>query len=516
MSHATGVGAPGNGAPAAAARAPVVRMVGIHKAFDGVQVLDDVDFEVLPGEVHALAGGNGAGKSTLMKILQGVYSFDAGTIDVAGRAVSFASIHDAKRAGIGMVFQEFSLVSTLTVAQNIFLNAEPRKAGLIDDRAMVERAREIFERMQIPVDPERSLGTLSTAYWQLTEIAKALSEDARVLRMDEPTSSLARHEAQSLFDLIGRLKDQGIAVIYISHRMEEVYAIADRITILRNGKRLLTQRLTDITPAQIVEGIVGKEVELADNAGQSNTDGPVVLRAAGLASANGIHDVDLVLRAGQVVGLAGLMGSGRSELARALYGVDRITAGTLSVDGRAVSLASPADALRHGICLIPEDRRLQGLILDHSVAGNLVLPHLGDLSAGPFVDDKAASELANTLIDEFAIKVADPDAAARLLSGGNQQKIVIAKWISRTPRVLIMDEPTAGVDIGTKAEIIATVRSYANQGMAVLVISSEYPELLAMSDRLLLMRDSTIVRELDRSSITDEQALELEVQGVSS
>ena len=516
MSHATGVGAPGNGAPAAAARAPVVRMVGIHKAFDGVQVLDDVDFEVLPGEVHALAGGNGAGKSTLMKILQGVYSFDAGTIDVAGRAVSFASIHDAKRAGIGMVFQEFSLVSTLTVAQNIFLNAEPRKAGLIDDRAMVERAREIFERMQIHVDPERSLGTLSTAYWQLTEIAKALSEDARVLIMDEPTASLARHEAQALFDLIGRLKDQGIAVIYISHRMEEVYAIADRITILRNGKRLLTQRLTDITPAQIVEGIVGKEVELADNAGQSNTDGPVVLRAAGLASASGIHDVDLVLRAGQVVGLAGLMGSGRSELARALYGVDRITAGTLSVDGRAVSLASPADALRHGICLIPEDRRLQGLILDHSVAGNLVLPHLGDLRAGPFVDDKSASELANTLIDDFAIKVADPDASARLLSGGNQQKIVIAKWISRTPRVLIMDEPTAGVDIGTKAEIIATVRSYADQGMAVLVISSEYPELLAMSDRLLLMRDSTIVRELDRSSITDEQALELEVQGVSS
>ena len=242
----------------------------------------------------------------------------------------------------------------------------------------------------------------------------------------------------------------------------------------------------------------------------------MVLQAAGLASASGIHDVDLVLRAGQVVGLAGLMGSGRSELARALYGVDRITAGTLSVDGRVVSLASPADALRHGICLIPEDRRLQGLILDHSVAGNLVLPHLGDLRAGPFVDDKAASELANTLIDEFAIKVADPDASARLLSGGNQQKIVIAKWISRTPRVLIMDEPTAGVDIGTKAEIIATVRSYADQGMAVLVISSEYPELLAMSDRLLLMRDSTIVRELDRSSITDEQALELEVQGVSS
>lgn len=501
---------------ATAVQEPAIRMAGIRKAFDGVTVLDDVDFEVLPGEVHALAGGNGAGKSTLMKILQGVYSLDAGTIEVAGRPVSFTSIHDAKRSGIGMVFQEFSLVPTLTVAQNVFLNAEPRRAGMIDDQAMIARSREIFDRMQTPVDPERSLGSLSTAYWQLTEIAKALSEDARVLIMDEPTASLARHEAQALFDLIGRLKAQGIAVIYISHRMEEVYAIADRITILRNGKRLLTQPLSEITPAQIVEGIVGKEVELSAAHVNDDPHAPVVLEASGLGSVNGVHDVDLVLRAGQVVGLAGLMGSGRSELARALYGVDRITAGSVSVDGERISLASPGDALQHGICLIPEDRRLQGLILDHSVAGNLVLPHLGDLRSGPFVDEGAARRLAGSLIDRFAIKVADPDAPARLLSGGNQQKIVIAKWISRTPRVLIMDEPTAGVDIGTKSEIVATVRSYADQGMAVLVISSEYPELLAMCDRLLIMRDFTIVREVDRSTVTDEQALELEVQGVTS
>ena len=493
-----------------------IRMRGIFKSFDTVRVLDDVDFEVLPGEVHALAGGNGAGKSTLMKILQGVYSKDAGTIEVGGREVNFGSIHDAKRAGIGMVFQEFSLVSTLSVAQNVFLNSEPLKRGLIDDRAMVDRARAIFQRMQVPVDPERQLSTMSTAYWQLTEIAKALSEDARVLIMDEPTASLARHETQALFQLIGRLKEQGISVIYISHRMEEVYAIADRITILRNGKWLLTEPLTSITPAQIVEGIVGKEVELNSSASQANPDAPIVLEARGLACMNGLHDVDLTLRAGEVVGLAGLMGSGRSELARALYGIDRVTAGTLSVAGEPVTLASPAAALSHGICLIPEDRRLQGLILEHSVASNLVLPHLPDLQKGPLIDDRAASELARTLIDRFAIKVADPDAPARLLSGGNQQKIVIAKWISRTPRVLIMDEPTAGVDIGTKAEIIATVRSYADQGMAVLVISSEYPELLAMSDRLLLVRDSTIVRELDRSAITDEKALELQVQGVAA
>lgn len=496
---------------------PAVRMVGINKSFDTVKVLQDVDFEVLPGEVHALAGGNGAGKSTLMKILQGVYSKDAGSIEVGGDPVSFSSIHDAKAAGIGMVFQEFSLVSTLTVAQNVFLNAEPLKGGLIDDKLMVERARNVFDRMQTPVDPTAPLNTLSTAYWQLTEIAKALNEDARVLIMDEPTASLARHEAKALFELITRLKEQGIAIIYISHRMEEVFEIADRITILRNGTRLLTKPLSEITPAQIVEGIVGKAVEVsAVTAAVADDDAPIVLEARGLASSSGIHDLDLTLRAGQVVGLAGLMGSGRSELARALYGIDKITAGALAVDGREVSIGSPREALAHGICLIPEDRRLQGLILEHSVAGNLALPHLDEVRKGWFVDERATSSLVARLIATFGIKVADPSRPAKLLSGGNQQKIVIAKWISRGPRVLIMDEPTAGVDIGTKAEIIAAVRTQAAQGMAVLVISSEYAELLAMSDRLLLVRDFTIVREIDRSAVNDEQSLELEVQGVAA
>ncbi|CAL8969371.1 Galactose/methyl galactoside import ATP-binding protein MglA [Propionicimonas sp. T2.31MG-18] len=509
-------GVEGMYSPAPPPAVPAVRMVGINKSFDTVRVLEDVDFEVLPGEVHALAGGNGAGKSTLMKILQGVYSKDSGSIEIAGSQTSFGSIHDAKAAGIGMVFQEFSLIPSLTVAQNIFLNAEPLKAGLIDDRAMVERARAVFDRMQTPVDPTRELSAMSTAYWQLTEIAKALSEDARVLIMDEPTASLARHEAKALFEVITRLKEQGIAIIYISHRMEEVFEIADRITILRNGVRLLTMPLSQISPAQIVEGIVGKAVEVSAVTAAVADDAPIVLEARGLASSSGIHDLDLTLRAGQVVGLAGLMGSGRSELARALYGIDKITAGALAVGGREVSIGSPREALAHGICLIPEDRRLQGLILEHSVTGNLALPHLDEVRKGWFVDERATSSLVARLIATFGIKVADPSRPAKLLSGGNQQKIVIAKWISRGPRVLIMDEPTAGVDIGTKAEIIATVRAQAAQGMAVLVISSEYSELLAMSDRLLLVRDFTIVREIDRSAVTDEQSLELEVQGVAA
>lgn len=495
---------------------PAVQMRNINKSFNGVRVLEDVDFEVRAGEVHALAGGNGAGKSTLMKILQGVYTLDSGSIDVSGQPVQFASIHDAKRAGIGMVFQEFSLIPTLTVAQNVYLNAEPLKGGLIDDADMIRRSRAVFERMQTPVDPTLPLHDLSTAYWQLTEIAKALSEDARVLIMDEPTASLAQHEAQALFDLIGRLKEQGIAVIYISHRMDEVYAIADRITILRNGRRLLTEPLTRITPAEIVEGIVGKEVSLTPPEHPSGPDDEVVLEVAGLHSNNGLHDVTLTLRAGEVVGLAGLMGSGRSEIARALYGIDKVTQGSIVLNGKATTIGSPAEAVEQGICLIPEDRRVQGLILEHSVASNLALPHLKELVRGLLVNDREGAALARSLIEQFGIKVADPGIPAKLLSGGNQQKIVIAKWISCAPRVLIMDEPTAGVDIGTKAEIIATIRRHAAEGMAVLVISSEYPELLAMSDRLLLVRDRTIVRELDRAGITDEKALELAVQGVAA
>lgn len=494
---------------------PLVSMRGIQKSFSGVKVLDDVDFEILPGEVHALAGGNGAGKSTLMKILQGVYSLDKGTIEIAGKPCHFSNIHDAKRAGLGMVFQEFSLVSTLTVAQNIFLNEEPRSGGVIDDRQMVRRAREIFERMQVKVDPTATMSSLSTAYWQLTEIAKALAEDARVLIMDEPTAALAQQEAKSLFDLIERLTDEGISIVYISHRMEEVYQIADRITILRNGKHLLTSPLSEITPEKIVEGIVGRTVAMAAPPRRVCSERPVVLSVEGLAAENGLHDVAFEVREGEVVGLAGLMGSGRTELARTLFGIDKITAGTVRIDGHEVKISKPGDALAHGLVLVPEDRRLQGLVLGHSVNSNLQLPHVSDHSRGGWVDDRALRGLARKLVEEFRIKVARPEAPASLLSGGNQQKIVLAKWISRNPRVLVMDEPTAGVDIGTKAEIIETIRNFAAEGHAVLVISSEYPELLAMSDRLLLMRESTVERELDASETTDEQALELAVQGVN-
>jgi ribose transport system ATP-binding protein len=496
---------------------PAVRMRGVFKSFDTVSVLRDVDFEVAPGEVHALAGGNGAGKSTLMKILQGVHQFDRGEILVDGKPVRFGSIHDARAAGIGMVFQEFSLIPTLTVAQNIFLTAEPRgRGGLIDDREARQRARAVLRQMDVDIDPGATVGGLSTAYQQLTEIAKALAQDARVLIMDEPTASLAKHETESLFQLVERLKARGIAIIYISHRMDEVYRIADRITILRDGTRLFTKKLSEVTPAEIVEGIVGRHVDGDLNYQERAlpTETAPLLEAVNLRSGRRVQDISFTLHAGEILGLAGLMGSGRTELARCLYGIDSLDSGEIRVRGNRVALSSARAASAAGIALIPEDRREQGLVLEHSVRDNLLLPLLGRIRRGPLLSDRAGRSVAKTLLERFQVKVANPARPVRLLSGGNQQKVVIAKWLGTDPDVLIMDEPTAGVDIGTKSEIIQMIRTLADEGKGVIVISSELPELLAVSDRVLVLRDGSVVQELNRRDIPDEETLQLAVQGV--
>lgn len=499
-------------------REPAVEMRSISKGFNGVTVLNEVDFEVRAGEVHALAGGNGAGKSTLMKILQGVYQTDSGSILVGGKPVEITSIQDAKAAGIGMVFQEFSLVPSLTVAQNIFLGAEPQgRSGLIDDREAVRRAREVFTEMEVEVDPRAHVSKLGTAYWQLTEIAKALAQNARVLIMDEPTASLARHETEALFDLVARLKNRGISIIYISHRMDEVYRIADRITILRDGRRLLTEPLSNVTPEQIVEGIVGKKIEGQLTYQQRERDpssASPVLEARGLTCGKRVRDVSFTLHAGEILGLAGLMGSGRTELARVLFGIDSLESGEILIRGKKAVITSPRRAIDAGLALIPEDRRDQGLVLDHSVRDNLLLPLLDNIKRGPLLDAGAGRTLSSSLIKKFAVKVAHPNKPVRLLSGGNQQKVVLAKWLGTEPDVLILDEPTAGVDIGTKSEILDMIRELANAGKAVIVISSEYPELLAVSDRVLILRDGSITRELKRSEIADEESLQLAVQGV--
>jgi ribose transport system ATP-binding protein len=498
---------------------PAVEMRGIEKGFSGTPVLRGVDITLAAGEVHALAGGNGAGKSTLMKILQGVYRKDAGVIRVGGREQDFSSTADAEAAGVGMVFQEFSLVPTLSVARNIFLNHEPTRFGMIDDRTMVRSAGEILQGMGVDLDPRAEVQTLPTGYWQLTEIAKALALDATVLIMDEPTASLTKTESEALFALIERLKSQGVAIVYVSHRMEEVYRICDRITVLRDGGVVLSEPVADLAPEQIVAAIVGREVDALEWVERPSRDGEVeepLLEVRNLTAANGVNDVSFRLHAGEILGLAGLMGSGRTELVKLIFGVDRPTSGEVLLRGAPAGITNPRIAIAKGIALVPEDRRLQGLVLDHSVRDNLLLPLLGELGSGPLVDDRRGDGLVARLIEQLQIKVASPKRPVRLLSGGNQQKVVIAKWLGRDPDVLILDEPTAGVDIGTKTEIIARIRELADSGKAVIVISSELAELLAVSDRVLVLRGGTVTDDLARRDIADEESLQLAIQGVRS
>ena len=495
---------------------PVVAMRDIRKSFDTIPVLKGVDFTVKRGEVHALAGENGAGKSTLMKILQGVYQADSGSIEIDGRQVSLRTPHDARDAGIGMVFQEFSLIPTLTVAQNILLTHEERDGlGLINDRAGARRATEILARLGVEIDPNAPMHRLGTAYWQLTEIAKALAQDARVLIMDEPTASLAKHEADQLFGLVRRLTSEGLGIVYISHRMDEFYRVADRITVLRDGDRVMDQALSSVSPAQIVEAIVGRRLDSTlEWQPREMPPGDVLLSVRDITSGKRVRGVTFDLRAGEVLGLAGLMGSGRTEVARCLFGLDRIDSGEILLRGQPVKLRGASSAINEGLALVPEDRRAQGLVLDHSVSDNLLLPLLKQVSDGPFVNKREGRSLVDLLIERFSIRVTDPTKPVRRLSGGNQQKVVLAKWLGVDPEVLILDEPTAGVDIGTKSEIVTMIRSLADQGKAVLLISSELPELLAVSDRVAVINDGRITHDIPRGDIRDEEELQLAVQGV--
>jgi ribose transport system ATP-binding protein len=495
---------------------PAVRMRSIVKSFGPVEVLKAVDMDIVAGEVHALAGENGAGKSTLMKVLQGVHQITSGTIQVKGEPVSIRNTADAERAGIGMVFQEFSLIPSMTVAQNIFLNREIRgKAGLVDDRAAENAARQIFDGLGVTIDPKARVSDLGTAYWQLVEIAKALSKEASVIVMDEPTASLAKHEVDNLFELIEKLKQRGIAIVYISHRMDEIRRVADRITVLRDGRVVLAAAVATLTAAEIVEAIIGRRLasDLVYRDREVSADAPILLEAKDIASNRVLKSVSLTIRAGEIVGLAGLMGSGRTEFARVVAGMDCPTQGTLSIDGKTVRFATPSSAQQAGVALIPEDRREQGLVLEHSVADNLTLPVLDSMKSGGFLSMRKLRDATEDLVARFAVKASDPYAPISQLSGGNQQKVVVAKWINTKPRILVMDEPTSGVDIGTKTEILDIVRDFASQGNAVLFISSELPELLAVADRIVVIRQGRSDLPLVRADIASEEQLQLTIQG---
>lgn len=495
----------------------VVEMIEISKSFFGVKVLDSVNFSVSPGEIHALAGENGAGKSTLMKILQGVYTLDAGEIKIAGEKVSIHSFQDARKLGIGMVFQEFSLVPELSVAQNIFLDREHKnKFGLFDEKRTINQAKLVMEELGLDIDVTAKVSTLGRAYQQLTEIAKAIAGEAKILILDEPTASLAKEEVDALFIVLKQLTARGVSIIYISHRMDEIYRICDQITILRDGKKIAVSKLNEISAQEIIAHITGrKDVEMLSHHGVSiaQTKDPI-FEAERIKVGNKVNDISFKLYPGEILGLAGLMGSGRTELVRAIFGLDKKDNGKIKIEGNEVTIKNPQDAMKNGIAFIPEDRRRQGLVMEHSVKQNILATNLSSLSHLSFLNFSKINQVVQDAITNFEVRPAEPNREVRLLSGGNQQKVVIAKWLATNPKIVLMDEPTVGVDIGTKVDIMKLVRSFADEGKAVILISSELPELLSVCDRILVIRKGEIAEELDRKEVKDEDHLQMIVQGI--
>jgi len=494
---------------------PILRMLGISKSFSRVRVLEKVDFELRPAEVHALLGGNGAGKSTLMKILEGVHQPDSGTIELNDETVRLSSPQDAREHGIAMIFQDFSLVPSLTVGANIFLGAEPRRGGMIDHRAVHEQAREQLRALGLNLDPRTRVGRLGTAYWQLIEIAKALSRDARILIMDEPTASLATSEVERLFQLIEELKGRGISIVYISHRLEEISQVADRVTILRDGHRVTTGDAADLTMDQIIEHIAGESVgeELETERTRAVVESAPLLEVENLVAGELVRGVSFDVREGEIVGIVGLMGSGRSEVARALFGIDKISAGSVKLRGRELSIRCPSDAIEAGIVLVPEDRRIQGLVTAHGVQTNMLLPLFPRLTRGGwFINDRRGREIYDSYAERLAIKTASPRAPVKRLSGGNQQKVVLGKWLALEPELLILDEPTAGVDVSTRSEIVAMIRELADEGKGVILISSELTEILALCDRIVVLREGRVNAIVGRDQVRSEPQLHHLVQ----
>ncbi len=482
-----------------------VDMRGIVKHFGGVKALQGVDFQVEAGEIHALLGGNGAGKSTILKVLNGVHVPDEGTIEICGTKITAMSPEASRDAGVAMIFQEMSLIPTLSVAQNVYLTREAKTgAGLIDDRVAERKAKELFDMLEVDVDPRALVGDLGAGQKQLTEIVKAISQDARVLVLDEPSTALSVSDVERLFVFLRKLKSQGVAIIYVSHRMDEIARIADRATILRDGRHVITAPLSELPIDTMIEHIVGKRSKgLSDVARESAELGEALLELVNVSGAHKPQDISLTVHRGEVVGLAGLLGSGRSSLARVIAGIDPVASGEIRVAGTPVQINKPKDAIDARIALVPEARATQGIIGAHSVASNISMAVLDHLSNRSVMNTQAVRETADHQIKHLSIKTASRDHAVSTLSGGNQQKVVIGKWLAADPDILILDEPTAGIDIGSKSEIIRLVRDLAKSGKAVLMISSELSELLTACDRIVVMSEGRAAGTYPRHDLDD-------------
>lgn len=493
----------------------ILELKKISKSFSGVEVLHEVSFALRPGEVHALLGENGAGKSTLVKIITGVHHPDKGEILLNGEAVHFNDARESRQAGIAAIYQELSLFPDLDVAENIFAGRQPVTfGGRVDWRKLYDEAGKLLESLGVKLDLKQKARTLSIAQQQMVEIARAFSINAQILIMDEPTSSLTLHEVDDLFRLVRRLREQGTAIIFISHRLDELFALADRVTVLRDGSYVDTREMKDVTRDDLIRMMVGRTITNLFPK-QDVPAGDVILKVDNLTRAGSFRDVSFELRRGEILGLAGLVGAGRTNVARAIFGVEPATAGKIQIEGREVAITSPQQAIELGLAYVPEDRQLHGLIPAMPLTPNISLPMLPHYSQMGWLQDKSERKSAYDAALQMEVRANNIWQLARELSGGNQQKVVLAKWLSTNPRILILDEPTRGIDVGTKAAVHALMSKLAAEGMAILMISSELPEILGMSDRVIVMREGHVTGHFSRAEATQEKIISAATQNVT-
>jgi inositol transport system ATP-binding protein len=487
----------------------ILQMDGIHKSFPGVHALSGVKLSVRPGTVHGVMGENGAGKSTLMKVAIGIYRPDAGTIRLRGQTVTFESVHDALTQGIAMIHQELSPLPYMTVAQNIFLGREMKnRLGLIDHRALDREAAVILTELKINLKPRQVMGQLSVAQMQLVELAAAVSRKADLIIMDEPTSALTEKEVAHLFTIIKGLKERGVAVIYITHKMDEVFAITDEVSVYRDGELVGHEQTADLTREKLIKMMVGRTIDQFFQKENAQFGSPV-LEVEGLTRQGYFHDVSFSIREGEILGVAGLIGAGRTEVMEALFGVTPRQGGTVKIRGKMVRIGSPTDAIRHGMAFLTEDRKRSGLYLNLSVRDNIIMPSLRNNLNALFLRHRALRKLCMDAVGMLNIKTPSLDQLVMYLSGGNQQKVLVSRWLATVPSILILDEPTRGIDVATKSEIYKIMSSLAREGKAIILISSEMPEILAMSDRIMVMHEGRKVGEVGRAEATQEKILHM-------